>query len=140
MLTPSSFTMSSLNTASPFAQSSSTFIHAQLALLALPVTPQQKSFKSAHSILRKPISPTLHTSHSDFFTQMLILLPMTPSCISLPLPTLSYSPGRPSVDPPEIPRNCFPSQLPPTLSAITQQTPKAQQPGITLFPMILLLH
>jgi len=106
LLTPSSFTMSSLDkNNAPFSYSSSTFIHAQFALLDLPVTPQQKSFKSAHSILRKPISPTLHTSHSDFLKQMLIPPPMTFLSLSTTSNSLIFTwktLSRPSGNPKEL--------------------------------------
>ena len=58
-----------------------TLIHAQFALLDLPFTPQQKSFKYARSILRKRISPILQTSHSISFKQ--ILIPLSTSFLSL---------------------------------------------------------
>ena len=91
------------------------------------------------------VSTSLSTSFSKhFFHQQRFLHANAYSSthdfpVSLPLvPTLSYSPGRRSVDPPEIPRNCFPLLPPPTFSAIAQAPKKAA--GITLFPLILLLH
>ena len=74
--------MSSLDTAASFAYPSSTLFHAQLSLLDLLVTPQQKSVKSTCSFLRKRLSPTLRASDSTFvkrvygltYTLLLILL------------------------------------------------------------------
>ena len=74
--------MSSLDTAAPFAYPSSTLFHAQLSLLDLLVTPQQKLVKSTCSFLRKRLSPTLRASDSTFvkrvyrltYTLLLILL------------------------------------------------------------------
>jgi len=82
LLSPSSVTMSSLDTATPFVYPSSTLFHAQLSLLNLLVTPQQKSVKFTCSFLRKRLSPTLRASDSAFvrrvygitYTLLLILL------------------------------------------------------------------
>jgi hypothetical protein len=129
--------MSSLDSATPFAYSSSTFIHAQLAQLDLPVTPQQKSFKSAHFILRKSISPTLHTSHSDFFMQMLI----PPSMTFLSLTTTSNSLiftwktlSRPSENPKEL------LSIAVATHTLCHRSGTKGSKRITLFPLILLLH
>ena len=67
--------MSSLDTAAPFAYPSSTLFHAQLSLLDLLVTPQQKLVKSTCSFLRKRLSPTLRASDSTFVKRLLTLPP-----------------------------------------------------------------
>ena len=75
LLSPSSVTMSSLDTATPFVYPSSTLFHAQLSLLNLLVTPQQKLVKSTCFFLRKQLSPTLRASDSTFVKRLLILNP-----------------------------------------------------------------
>ena len=82
LLTPSSVTMSFLDTAASFAYPSSTLFHAQNSRLDLLVTPEQKLVKSTCSFLRKRLSPTLRASDSAFvkrvyrltYTLLLILL------------------------------------------------------------------
>ena len=49
--------------------------HAQLSLLDLLVTPQQKLVKSTCSFMRKRLSPTLRASDSTLVKQLLILPP-----------------------------------------------------------------
>jgi hypothetical protein len=67
--------MSSLDTAAPFAYPSSTLLLAQLPLLDLLVTPQQKLVKSTCSFLRKQLSPALRASDSTFVKRLLTLPP-----------------------------------------------------------------
>ena len=53
----------------------STIFHAQLSLLVLMITPQQKLVKSTCSFLKKQLLPTLRASDSTFVKRLLTLPP-----------------------------------------------------------------